>query len=180
VLALCTVPFIVPFAYSQPTTPVTPSPTPANTRPESDINSPEVRSLREGFKSVSEGSNILLTWGLAIIAGSIITIVSTSYLRPFDRKIRLIYLLFIPGWIFVALSVYFGNHIARRYIAGMIVVNKDTLRLIESRMLDDYGSQLTLLQTGLVFFSLWLFSFLLWWIFGHWSANTEKAKSGGE
>jgi hypothetical protein len=92
----------------------------------------------------------------------------------------LIYLLFIPGWIFIAASVYFGNHIARRYIAGMIVVNKDTLRLIETRMLDDYGSQLTFLQLGLVFFTLWLFSFLLWWIFGDWSANTEKAKPGGK
>jgi hypothetical protein len=128
---------------------------------------------------MADGSSTLVGWGLTIIAASIITIVSTSYLRPSNKKIRLIYLLFIPGWMFIGLSIYFGNKISRRYIASMLVPRTDIIHEIGNKINTEFSSQLLWFQVGLIFFSIWLLLFLLWWIFGEWSVSTDKTKAGG-
>jgi len=166
---------------SQSASPVNSNPpnTAANAQSESNINLGDNKNLREGFKSMADGSSTLVGWGLTIIAASIITIVSTSYLRPLNKKIRLIYLLFIPGWIFISLSIYFGNKISRRYIAAMLVTKTEYLDQIGEKINTEFGSQLLYFQIGLIFFSIWLLAFLLWWIFGNWSASTDKSNTGG-
>lgn len=131
--------------------------------------------LRTGLQSVVEASHLLTTWALTIVAGSVATIVGTSYLRPKNPRIRLIYLLFIPGWVGLGVSVYFGEQLSRRHIAAQLV-GDDRIRAIASAMNSDFLNQRCALQMGLLFFALWLFLFLVWWIFGKWSVTGQFEK----
>lgn len=148
-----------------------PSPTPASSPTPAGED-----HLREGLKSMAEESQTLTGWGLAIIGASIIAIASTSYLRPPSRRVRLIYLLFIPGWLFIALSVRNGDAVSNHYSAAVFAKNRELLRQIGSLMNTAFDHQRTHLQWGLAFFGVWLLVFALWWIFAETPALTEKAK----
>jgi hypothetical protein len=60
------------------------------------------------LKVVADGSSQLVTWALALAAASVAAIVGSGYLRP-SKAWRRIYLLFLPAWLFVGISVYFGQ-----------------------------------------------------------------------
>lgn len=117
------------------------------------------------YKIVAENSQALITWSLSIIGGSIVAIVGTSYIRPAHLYLRLLYLLFIPGWTFLSLSIHKGHKIARHYIAS--IFNKQQSELIEigEKINTCYDSQITHFEIALVFFAIWLGGFLLGWIF---------------
>ena len=93
-----------------------------------------------GLEQINNGSAGLVTWALAIVAGSVATIVSTSYLRPMNRAMRCIYLLFIPGWLFLGLSIYYGERISRRLMAAKLVP-KENLQEIAKLVNLDFGNQ---------------------------------------
>ena len=119
---------------------------------------------------------MLITWALAVVGGSIATIVSTSYLRPKKRLIRYAYLLFLPGWIFLGLSIYYGDQISRRYMASMFV-SKEKIGEIAKMINQDFGCQRFMLSVGLLIFALWLVLFLLWWVLGDWSVPDQGKES---
>lgn len=145
-----------------------------NTQSADEVTSNDSKNLREGLKTIAEGSRTLIGWGLAIIAASVAAIVSTSYIRPHNKKIRLIYLLFIPGWLLISLSIYYGDKVSRRYIAATLVTKNEILRAIGNNINSEFSSQLAFLQLSLFFFSIWLLLFLLWWVFGSWSTAAEQ------
>lgn len=124
------------------------------------------RYLREGLKVIAEESRNLTGWGLAIIGASVIAIASTSYFRPPSKRVRLTYLLFIPGWLLIGLSIRDGEKVSRRFAAAAFAQKRDTLVQIGDFINNGFGSQLTYMQWGLGFFSLWLLVFILWWVFG--------------
>lgn len=145
-----------------------PSPAPNATPTETPSSSPSPKSderLREGLKSMAEESRNLTGWGLAIIGASIIGIASTSYMRPPSRRVRLIYLLFIPGWLLTAWSVYNGDQITRSHSAAIFAKNRELLGDIGSLMNTQFINQLSHLQWGLAFFGIWLLVYAIWWIF---------------
>jgi hypothetical protein len=121
-----------------------------------------------GIKSIVDQSNVLSGWALAILGGSILILVSTSYIRPADKKIRLIYLLFIPGWFFLAYSMYFGDSISRQYIAAVFTPDEQTLLTIGSNINREFARQLNNFGLGITVFVVWLAVYLCWWIFGNW------------
>jgi hypothetical protein len=121
-------------------------------------------------------SQTLTGWALAIIGASIIGIASTSYMRPPSKRVRLIYLLFIPGWLLIGMSVYNGNKISRHYSAAVFARKREVLTQIGGLMNEQFDHQLTHLQWGLAFFGVWLLVFALWWIFSETPALTDKAK----
>ena len=125
-----------------------------------------------GLEQVNSGSAGLVTWALAVVAGSVATIVSTSYLRPMNRAMRSIYLLFIPGWFFLGLSVYYGERISRRLMAAKLVP-RESLSEIARFVNQEFGKQRLMLEIGLLFFALWLVIFLIWWVFGDWSVSNH-------
>jgi len=121
------------------------------------------------IKAAASGSTTMVTTALAIIAGSIAIIVSTSYLQP-RGLMRKAYLLFIPGWLLIAASMYQGDVIARRAIAAHFIDPRKegaiaTLHEIADRIGPDYSCQRIYMELGLLVFAVWLASFLLWWIF---------------
>ena len=157
---------------AQPTS-AAPTPTPTNGTSADDHN------LREGLKEMAEESRTLTGWALAIIAASIAAIASTSYFRPLSRKVRAIYLIFIPGWVLIAMSVYDGDRISRRYAAAAFAQKHEPLAKIGDYMNSEFASQLTYLHVGLIFFATWLLFFILWWVFGDSTPSTSKSAGGG-
>ena len=73
--------------------------------------------ILEALQAVAARSDAMVEWALLVVAGSIAAIVSTSYIRPQVLRPRLIYLLFIPAWLALAVSLYFGDQVARRHLA---------------------------------------------------------------
>jgi small-conductance mechanosensitive channel len=126
-----------------------------------------------GLEQINNGSAGLVTWALALVAGSVATIVSTSYLRSMNRVIRCIYLLFIPGWLFLGLSIYYGERISRRFMASKLVP-EENLHKIAKMVNQDFANQRLLLEIGLLIFALWLVIFLIWWVFGDWSVSSQS------
>jgi hypothetical protein len=118
---------------------------------------------REGIQSVAAGSATMVSWALAVAGGSIVTIVSTSYLRP-PLRMRSVYLLFLPGWLLLGMSTYFGDAISRGYLAAQFVP-VDLLPTIARSINHEYVRQQDFLSYGLIVFGLWLVVFLLWWVF---------------
>lgn len=57
------------------------------------------------FKTIS-------AWCLSIIVGSVLILLSSSYLHPVEKKIRLIFSLFVVGWSLIAISIYYGINIS--------------------------------------------------------------------
>jgi hypothetical protein len=122
---------------------------------------------------MADDSRTLTGWALAIIAASIVAIASTSYLRPLSRKVRGIYLVFIPGWIFISVSVYYGDQLSRGYTAAMFARTRDRLIEIGLNMNPEFASQRTYFNIALAFFAIWLLAFILWWVFGDSKPSTR-------
>lgn len=133
-----------------------------------------INEIIEAFKKIAEQSNTLITWAFSIIGASILAIVSTSYLKPSSRKMKLIYLLFVPGWGLLAKSTYYGNLISRNLIASLLTKDTKTILDINREINDSFSNQLTCFFTSLIFFGTWLVLYVLWWIFDSWSINSKE------
>ena len=129
-----------------------------------DETDPKIKKIRDGYKPVYEASQTFSGWCLLIIAASTATIVSTSYFRPSRKHFRLIYLLFLPGWLFIALSIRHGIAISEDYIS-LGLVSGEFIPGITDQMDSAYASQLLFFELALGVFALWLITFLLFWIF---------------
>lgn len=126
----------------------------------------------EAIKAIVTGSNIYVTWSLSIVGASLVTIFSTSFIKMDNKCWRLIYLLFIPGWACLILSIKNGEIIVRRGI--MAAVNPQQIDSIANSMNDNFLCQLSYFNYGLICFVIWLIIFLFWWIFKY-SNNLKQA-----
>ena len=124
-----------------------------------------MQDMRAGLQAVVASSATMVTWALAVGAGSVAAIVGTSYLRPKQRWARLIYLLFPVGWTLMGWSIYYGNAIARDGVAAQLVAQDQALQGIGADMNSTYISQQCALTVGLAVFGVWLLLYLAWWIF---------------
>jgi hypothetical protein len=116
------------------------------------------------FAAVAASAQTITGWALLVIGGSVVALLQRSYVRSRSVAIRLIYLLFVPGWLFLAFSIYYGTRVQGVYLAALFVSHPD-LRVLKVAGNSDFADQLTCLRYGLLFFSLWLVVYLLWWIF---------------
>lgn len=117
----------------------------------------------EAISLIADNAKTLTEWALAILGGSIITILSASYLRPRSMLARLTYLLFLPSWIFIGLSMHHGSKIPLRVVAAKISPNLEIE--IASKINSDFSLQQNYLSYSLCLLMLWLVLYLLWWIF---------------
>ena len=122
-------------------------------------------SLSTSILEQVNGSSAQFTaWALMIFGGTVLAIVSTSYRRPTQVVWRLPYLLFIPGWISIAISLYWGNVVVGHFLASLMV-SPDILRDIAQKINTAYDNQRDFLLYSLIFFGGWLLFHLLVWIF---------------
>ncbi len=115
------------------------------------------------LKQIAESSAQLSTSALAIFGGTVAAILGTSYRRPLQFGWRLPFLLFIPGWFCLGISMYLGSVIEGRYLAATMVKQTEWLN-IAARINDDYASQRIWLLYSLAFFGAWLVGYLLYWV----------------
>lgn len=116
------------------------------------------------LKQVVDSSSQLTNLALAILGGTVAAVISSSYVRPAVTRLRLIYLLFAPGWISIALSLRAADELLRGYLAFLMTPNQLSLS-IASEINDAFISQRRWLFWAVIFFMLWLFAYLYLWIF---------------
>lgn len=131
---------------------------------ENDASQPE-KKLFEAIKAYESGSSKLTTWSLSIIGGSLVIITGSSYFRPLSLECRYFYFLFIVGWIFMGISLYFAFLITRRsMVKDIYTSNADFLASILQGCNTAFKWQLRFFQWSLLSFGIWLILYLVWWI----------------
>lgn len=121
--------------------------------------------MLDALKIVSDSAQTHSGWAIALIGGSLAAIVGTSHYSPHGRLGRCIYLIFIPAWLYLGLSVYYGDRVFRNYIAAALAP-QDANHLLEtgSAMNQDYIEQQESLFLGVLSCIAWLLAYLAWWI----------------
>ena len=124
----------------------------------------EPRDLMMGLEAAADQANLLTTLALAIVGGSIIAMLQTSYLRPADWRYRAAYLLFVPGWYFLGKSIYHGSEVRAvrlSYLFSSPTSETDFLWHVNQ----DTANQWESLFLGLSILAVWLALYLAWWIY---------------
>jgi hypothetical protein len=120
----------------------------------------------EAAQTLAQG---LSQWDLLILGGSLVIVVSTSYYRPRNRKIRAAYFLFVPTWFCLALSVYQGISVQRSYVAYLVSTRgtpqPKLLNTIAEDMTNATRTQIRSLEIALLFTGAWLIIYIVWWVF---------------
>ncbi|GEM_PF-5377218 len=136
-----------------------------------EVPSPDdIKITFDFIKAVSEQSSTLNTWTLSVLAGSILFIVSTSYHRSESRGARLIYLLFIPAWLFSVSTIYVGTLISSTLTSSYVQLRGgqksfDTLRQMAEYVNCMNNTQIEHFQYSIFIYGLWLLTTLIIWIF---------------
>ena len=117
--------------------------------------------------------NTLTGWVFLIFGGSILLVLGTSYYRPQNRWVRWSYLIYVPGWLCLAVSAYQGTQVQSVYLASLFWASPDWTQLNHT-LNRHLASQIDFLRYGLVCFGLWLFIYLLWWIFAREVKGVDK------
>jgi hypothetical protein len=108
-------------------------------------------------------SQTLSGWALLIVGASVLTLLQRSYLRPGRLRYRLVYLLYVLGWSFLAASIYFGTRVQQVALAARLAIHQITgfKQILNS----DLKFQIWCLSSGVAAFVGWLLWYLLFWIF---------------
>ena len=127
------------------------------------------------LQSVVSFSQSLSQWCVLIIGGLTALLLGDSHVSSSNRKVRLIYLLFLPTWLFLLMSVFMGVKVQRNFLALRVLpaVNADGAKLALNGHM---SCQLTFMEIGLWFIGAWLFCYLFWWVFSEEAAASRKAK----
>jgi hypothetical protein len=116
------------------------------------------------LKQIVDSSAQLSASGLAVFGETVAAVLGTSFRRPLALRWRLPFLLFLPGWFCLGMSLYLGNVISGRYLAATMV-SPATLANIATRVNDEYANQRDWLFYSLTLFAIWLAVYLVYWIF---------------
>ena len=123
-------------------------------------------------KSISESSNLINNWALSILGATLVAILSTSYIKPVGKFWKLIYLLYIPGWYFLYISLGANDSLNRRGL--MAQIKPERLEEIIDKMNDDFYSQIQNFRYAVGCFCIWLILYLIWFIFNDIFDKTNK------
>ena len=116
------------------------------------------------MKAVVESSAQMSAWALAIFAGTVLAMVSSSYRRPSELRWRLPYLLYIPGWAFLGQSMFFGTKVHGKYLAALHI-EEALHREAAMGMNGVYAQQQDTFLIALFFFTGWLLIYTIIWTF---------------
>jgi hypothetical protein len=126
----------------------------------------EASSDAKTFEGAVAFSQSLSGWALLIAGGSIIILVGTSYYRPKQRRARLMYLWFLPGWYYLARCMYSGVNVQRAYLGYLFSKPAgDKLTSFRSAVNDDAFLQIVAMERAMFCFGFWLLLYLVWWLF---------------
>lgn len=128
-------------------------------------NKKVIKKVIKANQLMNDESNRLISWCLSIIGGSVLLIVSSDYANP-EGSIIYSYLLFPIGWVFLSLSIYYGQRITRIYIAGITIPDDNLADFERNGTQADkaFHKQMIFFRNGVFVFSLWLVLFLFWFV----------------
>jgi hypothetical protein len=133
----------------------------------------------KSLEAAASFAQSLAQWEFALIGGSLLVLIGTSYRHPPSRQFRAVYFLFLVGWLCLAWSIHLGAQAQGAYLAYLLVpvttIQDATLRLNE-----DIGKEICWMFYGLGAFFIWLVLYLVWWIFFSGSSSivdTERQTS---
>ncbi|WP_179413713.1 hypothetical protein HDF19_13335 [Mucilaginibacter sp. E4BP6] len=121
--------------------------------------------------ALATGANVRITWSIALIGGSLATIFSTSYVKPFNKWLKLIYLIFLPAWLYLADAIRTGDIISRLDIGA--ILNPNRIPMIFGEINKEYNDQLVSFNIALVLLGIWLIVFLLSWVFNDFFSKNK-------
>jgi hypothetical protein len=157
---------LVPEAKSSSAMPVSPFP------PAPSLTT-DHKFLQEGMSAMSAGATTVTGWSLTMLGATVAGIVAGNFLRP-SAIFRGIYLLFIPGWTFLGVSISYGDKVTRRLAAAGFTEDRTALGHIAAAMNSDYAAQRQWFQFALLTFGLWLAILLIWWVFGKFEQKSTS------
>jgi hypothetical protein len=114
----------------------------------------------DGMRIAIDLSQRWSQWSVLVFGGSLALVLSTSYRRPRPKWTRWSYLLYLPGWALLAVSIHEGSQAQRALAAYVLTRNSESIRFLN----DSLMSQLTMMQWGFLAFASWMFIFLVCWI----------------
>jgi hypothetical protein len=106
----------------------------------------------------------LTQWGLLILGGSVAILLGTSYHAPRHRLVRLSYVLFLPGWILLGLSMLSGTTASRVYLAFLWGAGNNP-EATAAKIDAEIFCQLRFIEFAILTFGTWLVVYLVWWVF---------------
>jgi len=126
-----------------------------------------IKQLFETIESVEQGSSRVTTWSLSVIGGSLIVLMNSEYIQPKEEYFKYSYLLFIIGWLLLAVSISYSKRITGRKMAATLNANDNvSLKKILMKVNNQYANQLQCFNWALGIFGLWLILYFTWRIFG--------------
>ncbi len=129
--------------------------------PEADTTAERIYTC---IRSVEQASNRISTWSLSVVGATFLAIFGKEYERI--EAGRLIYLLFIPAWIAIGISLYHAKKVLG-FTLGAELWRNNTDTLVRNFMDCNrhYGQQLRFFNIGLLVLGIWLLAFLALWVF---------------
>jgi len=128
--------------------------------------------VQESQKVVNDYAKDYSVWALSILGATLLLILSTDYLRPDQKKFKLIYILFLPAWILLCFVLYeytlLKNHL---FILNTAKTNEEIIKAC-IYINNHYSSQSSYFLYSIFILGFWVFAYLIWWIF----YNNQKNK----
>lgn len=132
----------------------------------------------KAFEAGASYAQSLVQLSLLIAGGTIAILVGSSYIRPKHRGVRYAYFLFVFGWIFLGLSMYYGFRTQRDYLGYLWAAKVDPHDVLRAMNTDAY-KQLSWMERSLVIFGLWLLVYLIWWVLHKGSSQIRDGGADG-
>lgn len=122
--------------------------------------------LFEAIESIEQGSSRVTTWSLSVLGGSLIVFMNGEYIQPKEYYFKYSYLLFIIGWLLLAISISYSKKITGRKMAATLnLYDTMSLKSILLKVNNHYASQLQCFNWALGIFGFWLILYFIWRIF---------------
>lgn len=108
-------------------------------------------------------SQSLSQWAYIVLGGSVALLFKDLKLRPSSRVVRHSFWAFVPGWVFLVLSIHQGMKVQGAHIAYLMSPNPQ--RDVTVLAFNKYArNQIAFMEWGLGMFAAWLVFFLICWI----------------
>lgn len=117
------------------------------------------------FSAVSGSSQQLVNLASAFLGGSVALLIGTTHVSPANKLVRVIYLILLPCWVFLAVSILYGDKVLRKYLAATVADTDIKVKVIFQEANGIYACQLNYIRLAMLFFGIWLFAYIIWWIF---------------
>jgi hypothetical protein len=139
------------------------------------VNADPDRLTAKSLEAVGTFSQNLSQWCFVIIGATVLCLLEKSGPWGKHRFVRLCYVLFLPAWIGLCSSIYFGTRVQNAYLSYVLVPSNtisDTIAVLNS----DLNCQTKSMMWGLMFLALWLVCIWLGWLCAK-NQNTSQGQT---